>query len=293
MAQEIDMMFEVTPPPRRASAATVEKNIERISSAIAPLDFVKYINVPEVVEENRLGKPLFRNMDNREFGSLLSKKMQKEIVVNKITPHFKGEPEFLQWLNETVTAYGIRSIVFVGGSNSSIDYSGPSVIAANELASSKYPIEVGNISIPSRENECRRLLDKSIAKCSFFTTQVLFEAESVKSLLSEYGEECRKGNIEPSSYFLSFAPIADSYDLEFCKWLGAAIPADIERILLENSSQTGEKSIRIAKSLFSDILGHCEQNSLDIPLGLNIEPLSMHNLELGVRMAKVLSAGFK
>ncbi|MFH0971057.1 MAG: hypothetical protein V1835_00670 [Candidatus Micrarchaeota archaeon] len=291
MVIELDsgqLMFELTPPPRRASAAIIQKNLDKIQAALSDLPLVNYINVPEVIEENRLGEPLYRNMDVCVFGKLLKERTQREIIVNKVTPQLESNDDFQKWLDSAVFGYSISNFIFVGGSRGDVDYSGPSVLDANMIASKNPRINIGNIFIPSRQNEASRLVSKTQAGCSFFTTQVIFESGSAKHVLQNYDLECGRLNIKPSSLFLSFAPMADAYDLEFCKWLGALVPPEIEARLLASPEKMGEISIQIASDIFSEIISYCEDNGLDVPISLNVEPLSMHNLELAAGMVRRL-----
>src|SRR6266566_5026420 len=48
-------------------------------------------------------------------------------------------------------------------------------------------IALGNITIAERDHEVDRLVEKTHAGCDFFTTQVLFEAEPMATVLRAYG----------------------------------------------------------------------------------------------------------
>ncbi|MEK6843373.1 MAG: hypothetical protein AABY04_02705 [Candidatus Micrarchaeota archaeon] len=109
------IFLELSPPPRRISQTVLEKNLAKISDALSKIPNISHINIPEVIEENRSGAPLYRNMDSREFGKILFSKFQIPIVVNKVTPHLASIEELSNWVSESINTYGISSFVFVGG----------------------------------------------------------------------------------------------------------------------------------------------------------------------------------
>src|SRR5206468_3331961 len=85
------------------------------------------------------------------------------------------------------------------------------------------PRSVGNITIAERDHEVDRLVEKTRAGCDFFTTQVLFEAEPMATVLRAYGRRCSSQNLKPATVLLSFAPVSDYQDIEFLVWLGATV----------------------------------------------------------------------
>jgi len=188
-------------------------------------------------------------MDTRDFGVLLRNSTGKDVVANKVTVHCKGEEDFQNWLGQTVCRYSIKNLVFVGGSDASRNYPGPTVVQANLKAKAWGGVSVGNICIPSRENEVERLIAKTLSGCSFFTTQILFEPDSIKKIIEEYDFACMEKRIKPAVFFLSFAPAGRIVDVEFFKWLGALIPPGVEKKLVENKQEIGSASVRLAKRL--------------------------------------------
>lgn len=275
------VMLEVTPPLKRASSESIEKTVKKIAG-ITAASGVDLLNVPEIINENHDGIPLYRNMDTREFGSLLKTATGKDVAVNKVTAHLTTQG-LEEWLDETIANYCIKKTVLVGGNSHAIKYPGPSVTRSNAIAL-KHGAIVGNICIPDRLNEVQRLVQKTRSGCSFFTTQILFEAESMKNLLTEYAAECKKQCIAPATFFLCFAPISDLLDVEYIKWLGAKIPSSAEQQLRQPFPET---SIRLASEIYKDIREHAR--SLHMPTSVSIEPISSHNLELSTQMINALA----
>ena len=273
-----DIIFEVIPYSKFASEASAEKFMDRMINAVEEMKNVSTINIPNIVEENHLGLPYYRNFDNRKFGVILRENCQKDIILNNVVVHFNPKEKFEEWLHESINYYGIRNFVFVGAKIDSIKYPGPSVIEANSIAKNK-GINFGNIFIPEREHEADRLISKTISGCNFFTSQVLFEPQSVINVLSEYSVKCRESHLRPAKFFLSFAPVSSPEDIAFIKWLGAEISEKTEN-RLKNAKSTGEESISVILEALSKISDSFDKEKLKIPIGLNIEYISLHNLEL-------------
>jgi len=293
-----EIMLEVVPPSKRASPDAVGSSVEKISSEVNKLKCISCINIPEVIEENHVGVPYYRNIDTRIFGKSLLEKTGRKIIVNKVIAHLP-KPRFETWVKETVLEYGIKSMVFVGASREPFSYIGPSVVEANQCAVNlaksgelnNQGLEIGNILIPGRENEVERSISKTKAGCSFFTTQLMFQPESFSEFAKEYCEECTKKNLEwrRNRFFLSFAPARSEEDIEFFRWLGCDIPPSVIHRLQESGGDIGKTSIDIAKETLSDILVFIEKNKLEIPIALNVEVIFMQNLPLAMEMIKSLS----
>ncbi len=286
------VMFEISPPSKRANKERIATVAEKISATVNRMECINGINIPEVLDESRSGKPWFKNMDAREYGKILHEKTRREIIVNKVVVFSQSEEAFREWLNSTVKEFGIRKIVLVGGSRDSQAYPGPSVLDANKIVKEFGGVEIGNISIPSRKNEAKRALEKTLAGCSFFTTQVLMDSVAIKSLLVEYAELCKRNELKPAAFFLSYAPVGDTHDIEFLKWLDVEVPPKIEASLL-SSPKMDQRSIELARKGLKEVLGFIKERKLDVPVSLNVEQISLHNLEPAVEMVNELWEEFK
>lgn len=277
-------MLEVKPPVRQARKETVAKAVKEIGAALEEINGVDFIDIPEIIEENYEGRPLYRNMATSEFGALLSEITNANIVINKVTAHFFSEKKFEAWLGEKIEQQGLRNFIFVGGTYKEIDYPGPSVVRANQIASNFKEIKFGNICIPRRTGEAESLASKTESGASFFATQLLFEPRTIEKVLEEYALLCRERNIKPAAFFLSFAPVAKKHDITFFKWLGADMPKEIEA-RIKNAGGLAEESTRIATDIFSEIIGFAKERGLGLDICPNIEAISSSNLKHACSMA--------
>jgi len=273
-----EIIFEVIPHTKNASDSYTKKIIDRIATTINEIKGVSLLNIPEIVEENHIGLPYYRNIDSREFGLMLRQTCKKDIMVNTVVVHHNPKEIFEQWLDESISKYNIKNFVFVGSKINSIKYPGPSITEANFIARNK-KINFGNIFIPERENEADRLIRKTASGCNFFTSQVIFEPENVIKILDEYSIKCAECNLKPAKVFLSFSPVSNLEDISFVKWLGAEIKEKTEQ-KLKSSQNIGDESIEIIIKALNEICDFIDRYKINIPLGLNIEYITLHNLEL-------------
>ncbi len=279
-----EIMYEVVPPSKRASKEYIAKVVDSLADALKRMRHVKEINIPEIVDENYCGIPYYRNLENREFGKILREKTQKEIIVNKVVAHFNPKTRFNEWLDESVKNYRIKKFIFVGGTFA-FNYPGYNVLEANKIGSSR-GLKVGNIMIPIRPNEGENLARKTANGSSFFTSQILFEAEHTIKTIMDYAENCRKQNFKPSTCYLSFSPVSDLEDIDFFKWLGVHFGEKNER-RLRNAGNLSEESVKIVEEIYPEIVSKTE--SCGVPIALNIEQVTFHNLVYSEKLVEFFS----
>src|SRR5438552_10061831 len=214
----VPVVLEIVPPGRRASEKAVTSFVDRLREAMLSLRTLDAINIPEVLDENHAGQPFYRDMDPRVFATLLGGDLPADTIANKVVAHVPSPTALRRWIRESLGRYRLRNFVFVGGNSSWVRYSGPTVIEANKIlrgsTRGRDDVSLGNITIPERDHEVDRLFDKTCAGCDFFSTQVLFEAEPMATVLRAYGRRCAAQGLKPATVLLSFAPVTDYADLE-------------------------------------------------------------------------------
>lgn len=307
-------IFEVIPPSSGTAHEGMVEGLWDLRDMTAHLR-LDGINIPEIHNEARPGMRsvgFVPKIEPRAYGMLIESVFGSsvEAVVNRCSvrsPH----DEQGEWLATTWRDFGIRNLVIVGGESSSISYPGPSVAEMSAMISRQLNIGLavqasghafggdtgffcGGITIPGRTGaitEAQRLLAKAGHGLEFFTSQVIYEADSVKLLLKDYDRLCKSFSQEPRMVFLSFAPVSRKRDIEFLKWLGVRIHKETENELL--GRDICKNSFRIAEGLLAGILSYCRDNDVSVPIGLNIEHIMRHNLQASVELAGLLSDAFK
>jgi 5,10-methylenetetrahydrofolate reductase len=277
------LFFEPVPSPARTPAHRVEERTAAVVRLIESVPRVDALTIPELVDENHEGRPHYRSGDPRAYARVLADRTACEVIPNKVVAHLPDIPAVEQWARETVER-GIRHVVLVGGSSRYIPYPGPPVAEADRLCRPIFAAaggSIGNIAIPQRAGEAHRMLAKTRAGVSFFTTQLLFDSEAAREVLLRYDLLCRQASFPPAAVLLSVAPIADDEDAQFVRWLGADLPDSAERAILEGEeSEAVRRSVQIALSVWEDVTRMARAERLSVPVGVNVEQISARHLEV-------------
>ena len=282
--------YEILPP--REKDGTLNSYAASISSLLSQTH-IDAINIPEVRDEVARGERPVKNQlraEPREFGRLLQDIVGVEAIVNRVVVHQKLKDE-LKWFEETNKKYEIENIITVGGESRSIDYPGPSVNEALTAIKKNQNINLlcGGISIPSREKESLKLIEKSENGSEFFTTQVLYDSSKIIKMISHYQKRCDDNKTFPRRLLLSFAPVSSEKNIKFLKWLGVEIPPETEKSLIEDLSKMTEKSMEIAVNVLQQTLNHLNENDIIVPIGLNVEHIMSYNFQASIEMLQELS----
>jgi 5,10-methylenetetrahydrofolate reductase len=173
---------------------------EELGKALGAFSRLDAVSVPELVEENHEGKPRYNSIYTRALASGTADILHKDAVINKVVVHIENYEKFVEWIKET-HSLGISNMIFVGGNTRHHRYPGPSISEANIIARRlwrqfpKEQITIGNISLPERKDEAKRMLFKTLAGAQFFTTQMLFDSREAVDLVSEYFRQCSLAGI--------------------------------------------------------------------------------------------------
>ncbi len=273
------VFFEQVPPPadRPESLQLTLGELKKVR------DLVDAINVPEIHDEERKGDRAYKfvpRVEPRILNARIARELNTEVVINRVVVHSPGQ---LAWFRQSCEEYGVRHVVLVGGESSRASYPGPSVTeTARQVQAAGLPVCLGGITIPSRDHEADRIRAKNTAGLEFFTSQILFDSNDVVWLIQRL-------NGLAARVFLSFCPVSHPGDLKFLRWLGADIPNDLDRFLLEGNNDSGtsaetcfERSLNLAQRILMDVFDNLPP---DPPaLGLNIEHINQRNYRGAVKM---------
>jgi 5,10-methylenetetrahydrofolate reductase len=299
-------LFEMVPPAASKPGAIDET----LSHAEKIRHRVDAINLPEIHDESRgqeRTSKFVERVEPRVLGRRIRREVGLEVIVNRCVVY---EADQVAWLRQTEEEHGISHVVLVGGESSSIQYPGPTVMeAARQAVAAGLHTVFGGISIPSRLHEPERVRRKAAAGLGFFTTQVLFDSNDIVWLIQKLnGVEAR--------IFLSFAPVSHPRDIEFLRWLGADIPADLDRFLLHNGLVPGtvpadaslksgstdhvarrtservlDRSLDLAQRILMDVFDNLPPDPP--PIGINIEHINKRNFGAAVQMLDRLNELYK
>jgi 5,10-methylenetetrahydrofolate reductase len=284
------VVYEILPP--REKDGTLNSYAANISSLLSQTH-IDAINIPEVRDEAARGERPIKNQlraEPREFGKLLQDIVGIESIVNRVVVHQNLEKE-MRWFEETYHNYEIENLITVGGESREIKYPGPSVNEALETIKQNEKLDIlcGGISIPSREKESLRLIEKSSYGSEFFTTQVLYDSSKIIKMISHYQKRCNEMSTFPRRLLLSFAPVSSGKNIDFLKWLGVDIPNETEKKLRDDSQKMSDRSMQITVDILNDTLKYLNDNKIVVPIGLNVEHIMSYNFQASIEMLQELA----
>jgi len=97
-----------------------------------------------------------------------------------------------------------------------------------------------------------RLLAKQAAGCSFFVTQIIYDVNAAKNLVSDDHYECAARDVKPAPIVFTFSVCGSLKTLEFVQWLGVDVPRWIENDLRHADGPPQEAVNKIQSSGYTD-----------------------------------------
>lgn len=140
---------------------------------------------------------------------------------------------------------------------------------------------LGGVLIAERHvtsgEEHHRMLRKQAGGCDFFVSQVCYDLDHVRDLLSDYVYACRDQGLAPRPTVLTLAPCGSAKTLEFMGWLGIDVPRWL-RTEIARSEDPLSVSYDQCVSNARELIAFCRR--LGLPFGLNVESLTNRKVEI-------------
>lgn len=142
-------------------------------------------------------------------------------------------------------------------------------------------LPIGGVLIAERHQrtlaEDERALAKLAAGCSFFISQSVYSVAATKDLLSDLWYRCQARELAFPPVLVTLSPCGSLRTLEFMRWLGVSVPRWFENDL-RHSQDILRESLMVCLDLFADLQAFAR--SRGIPLGCNVESVSLHMAEI-------------
>ncbi len=288
------LLFAVTPPrlsttPREA-AEIGRVTLERLRTLA--IDGLVLYDIDDESDRNPDERPFpfLPTMDPADYLANDLAELEVPAIVYRAVGKYP-EHEFRSWVENQDPDRTLS--VFVGPSSREKSVL-TSVARAYELRDQLNPqLPLGGVAIPERHtrrgDEHLRLIGKQRAGCSFFITQIVYDVNAAKDLISDYHHECAAQNLPPAPMVFSFSVCGSLKTLEFLRWLGVAVPRWIENEL-RHADDTLEASYEQAVATAVDLIAFCRR--LGAPFGISVESVSIRKVEIeaSVRLASRLGA---
>jgi hypothetical protein len=288
------LLFAVT-PPRLATSPQEAAEIARVTQErLRPLaiDGLVLYDIDDESDRNPEERPFpfLPTMDPADYLVRDLAQLEVPAIVYRAVGKYR-EDRLRSWLEGQDPSQALT--VFVG-SSSSEKTALTSLARAYELREQVQPeLPLGGVAISERHarlgDEHLRLIAKQRAGCSFFITQIVYDVNAAKNLISDYHHECAAQNVEPVPIVFSFSVCGSLKTLEFLQWLGVTVPRWIENEL-RYADDTLDASYEQAVATAVDLIAFCRR--LGVPFGLNVESVSIRKVEIeaAVRLASRLGA---
>ena len=276
------LLFALTPPRRATSALRAQEIADITAKRLQELDLDGLVlyDIDDESDRNPQERPFpfLPTMDPAEY---LSRHLEDwntpTVVYRAVGKHV--ESELRSWLGTQEPDRVLT--VFVGAASRKKPVA-TSLRRAHELRAEVAPdLLLGGVAIPERHTrsgeEHLRMLAKQAAGCSFFVTQVVYDVNAAKNLVSDYRYECLSLGLDPMPIVFTFSVCGSVKTLDFLQWLGVDVPRWTQNEL-RHAEDTLEASFDQALATARELMTYCRR--LDVPFGINVESVSNRRAEI-------------
>lgn len=289
------LLFALTPPRLATTPQKAQEIADVTIERLEPLDLDGLIlyDIDDEADRNPEERPFpfLPTMDPADYLERHLQAWRTPVVVYRATSKYT-EDELRDWIVSQDAAK--RMAVFVGASSRKKRVA-TTLRRAQQLRGEVGPdLLLGAVAIPERHtvkgDEHLGLLAKQEAGCSYFVTQVVYDVNAAKNLVSDYAHACRDRGLEPNPVVFTFSVCGSMKTLEFLRWLGVGVPRWIENDL-RHADDTLDASLEHAETTALELMSFCRR--LRVPFGINVESVSIRRdeIEASVRLAERLRRG--
>jgi hypothetical protein len=286
------LLFAVTPPRLATDRDAAQEIADTTVARLRPLglDGLILYDIDDETERNPADRPFpfIPTLDPADYLADHLATWSTPVIVYRAVG--KYDPEDLRaWLSAQDPA---RLMTVLVGAASSSARGRTSLVGAQALLREANPaLSSGGVAIPERhsrrDDEHLRLLAKQDAGCRFFVTQVVYDINAAKNLVSDYHYACEARGISQAPFVFTFSVCGSMKTLDFLRWLGVDVPRWIENDL-KHAADPLEASYEQALATAAELMAYCR--TLGVPFGINVESVSIRRVEIdaAVRLAQEL-----
>lgn len=276
------LLFAVTPPRQTASPERAQEIADVTLERLRPLhlDGLVLYDIDDESDRNSHDRPFpfLPTMDPTDYLVRHLSAWDTPAVVYRVVGKYP-EAGLRSWLGAQDPDRVLS--VFVGASSRDKEVT-MSLPRAQELWSEANPdLLFGGVAIPERHtrrgDEHLRLLAKQAAGCSFFISQVVYDVNAAKDLVSDYRYECLAREVAPVPIVFTFSVVGSMQTLEFLSWLGVDVPRWIQNEL-RHAEDPLAASFEQALAMALELIAYCRR--VGVPFGLNVESVSIRRAEI-------------
>ena len=276
------LLFGITPPKSSTPPEDRSRIAERTLERLAPLDLDGLILYDIDDESDRIAEdrpfPYLPTADPADFYAEHLGAWTKPVVVYRSVGKY-SPGQLGGWLDALDPQHQLG--VFVGASSSTKDVR-LTLADAHRLRREHRPeLTLGGVMITERHgargDEHLRMLAKQDAGCTFFVSQVIYDVDNTRSVLSDYFYACVERGVAPRPVVFTLAVCGSTKTLAFLQWLGVRVPRWLQNDLTyaDDPLAVGyEQCLTAARELAA----FCRR--LGLPYGFNVESVSIRRAEI-------------
>jgi hypothetical protein len=276
------VLFAVTPPRRSTPAERLpgiaQATVDRLSHL--DLDGLILYDIDDESSRTPVERPFpfSPTVDPSEYRADHLQSWRTPVIVYRAVGKYQRE-DMRSWIAEQDPALTLTVMV---GAASSGAMPTVSLADAQAMRAELNPdLLLGGVAIPERhsrrENEHLRLIAKQQGGCRFFVTQVVYDLNAAKNLVSDYRYECEARGLDPVPIVFTFSVCGSMKTLEFLRWLGVDVPRWIENDL-RHATNPLAASLEQAATTAVELIDYCRR--LGVPFALNVESVSIRREEI-------------
>ncbi|WP_018348688.1 methylenetetrahydrofolate reductase [Longispora albida] len=276
------LLFGITPPRRSASPDEVREIAARTIARLAPLhvDGLVLYDIDDEQDRNPDERPFpyLPTLDPAVFHSEYLTGWDGPVVVYRCVSKYP-EGDLRSWLRGADTERVLS--VFVGASSSQKTVH-TGLRRAQELRQEIRPdLLLGGVAITERHvrggDEHLRIAGKQAQGCAFFISQVIYDVDATKSLVSDYYYACLERGVAPRPILFTLSVCGSLKTLAFLEWLGVRIPSWLKNALRHAPDPLAE-SYDYCVTAAGELSAFCRR--LGMPFGFNVESVSIRKVEI-------------
>ncbi|HEY3907215.1 MAG TPA: 5,10-methylenetetrahydrofolate reductase [Streptosporangiaceae bacterium] len=273
------MLLAGITPPRQSTSPEQRREIAAVTLArLAPLDLdgLALYDIDDEGDRNPQERPFpyLPTVDPAAFHAGYLDDWHRPAVIYRCVGKY-AEEDLRTWLG-SVDPLRVLS-VFVGASSGHKAVR-TSLPRAHALRQEICPdLMLGGIAIAERRDEHLRLVAKQERGCAFFISQVIYNTDATKSMISDYYYTCRDRRLAPRPVLFTLSVCGSLKTLAFLKWLGVDVPRWLENELCY-ATDTLAESYGQCLTNARELITFCRR--LGMPFGFSVESVSIRKTEI-------------
>jgi Methylenetetrahydrofolate reductase len=276
------LLFGMTPPRRLSTYEERQHIADVMLQRLSSLDLHGLIlyDIADETDRNANERPFpyLPTVDPADFYADHLSAWIKPVVVYRCVGKYSSA-EIESWLRAQDPA--TVATVFVGAPSRSASVATTLETAQGLWSKTRPKLVLGGVAIPERHSarrqEHQRLIAKQVRGCSFFVTQVVYDINAAKDLISDYHYGCLDAGTDPVPIIFTVSVCGSMRTLEFLCWLGVDVPRWMENALA-HASDTLSESYAQCVATARELATFC--GGLRMPYGFNVESVSNRKAEI-------------